>query len=197
MVYDKIEENIWQVFKKNFSLNDRVIVVHSDCKLYTGRLTSFGLSELNVGSKTFNWSDVVLIAHDGFPCKAFHSTLSLEQFDKVDNWESMLSLYKYMDIPLEGLDEGKSFQVQANALRKMVVDKKAEVKKEERERENYKHIDHGGFGCPFEIIDVQATVLNPFNGLEFGYEETLLMKSNDGAIGMLWDLESEILEVNV
>jgi hypothetical protein len=211
-MYCDLKQNVMQLFTEQFKWGDRVIVVHSDCKLYFGRFLGFNEREIVVGSKRYSWDDIVLIAHDGFPCKEFHMSLSLEQFDEVDNWESVLELYKAMGVPLEGLDESKSFQSQARQLKRVVMDEKMRVGKEiakgmadrmlqkeevERRARNHTRVSHVGFGCPFEIVGVQASLLNPFNGLTDDFEETLYMKSDDGAVGMLWNLEGELLEVNV
>ena len=49
----------------------------------------------------------------------------------------------------------------------------------------------GVFGDPFLIEDVTASVVNPGNfDYNSDYEEVLLLESDDGAKGMLWDFQT-------
>ena len=179
--------NILNLIKKDFKTGERVIILHSDCNMYFGSLIRMDENEIVIGSKEYDWDDVVFLGHDGFPCRAFKSTLSMEQFEDLESWEVMYALYRSMGLDLSGVDTTKAFSKQPKVLKNSKTPTSTPPAR----------IYGCGGGCPYEIEEVSACIINPFNGLSRNTEETLYMESEDGAKGMWWNLEYELFEICV
>lgn len=166
---DNIRTNIWKLFREEFKDGEKVIVVHEDTNIYWGTLRATE-RECCVGSRDFTWDQIVFIAHDGFPCRVLHTCLSDEQLDEVENDASIIVMRKLLT---------------QKPKEKLITEKTPA-----RERKTY---SSGGFGCPYQIEEMEMQIINPLNR-NWDYQEMLLCKSKDGAIGMLWDIDNEIIE---
>ncbi len=156
--------NIWNLFRDEFKDGDQVMIVHENCNIYGGKLKAFK-KECIVGGTRYLWSEIVFIAHDGFPCRSLRTTLNNEQLAEVENCDSIILMRKLLT---------------RKPTEKLITTKK--------------DVWSGSFGCPYQMEDVAMQIINPNNGLRWNYEETLLCQSKDGAVGMLWGIEDEIIE---
>lgn len=81
-IYDKIKKHItdrigftrsFEMFSKMFSIKDDVFLIDDEDNVFGGTLQHYDYSKcevfLNGKIKSFFWSNIVFIAHDGFPCK--------------------------------------------------------------------------------------------------------------------------------
>ncbi len=164
--------DIWKLFRQEFKDGEQVIIVHEDCKLYGGKLTAYE-THCTIGSRNYKWGEIVFIAHDGFPCRALRTTLSDEQLGDIENEDAVILLRKTLLKPPE----------------KVIV---KEVVTETVVRRPRLHSYAGG--CPFLFDEIQIQLLNPFSRNKGNFEETLFMKSKDGAFGMFWGIEDELIE---
>ena len=171
------EVNIWKLFREEFKDGEDVIIVHENCKLYGGKLKAYE-NRITVAGKEYSWNEVVFIAHDGFPCRSLHTCLSNEQLGEIENEDSIILMRKLL----------------TRKPPERIIVKEKVVTKTVFEPSTPTHRSGGGFGCPYEMENVRMQILNPFNGLKADYEETLLCQSKDGAVGMLWCIDDEIIE---
>lgn len=168
------EIDIWKLFREEFKDGDSVIMVHENCKLYGGKLLAFR-DECSIGGKRYPWSEIVFIAHDGFPCRSLHACLDNEQLGEIENEDSVILMRKLLT---------------RKPPEKIIVKEKIV----HRTEPTHSHFSSGGsFGCPYSMENVRMQIINPF-GTRPEFEETLLCQSRDGAVGMLWDIEDEIIE---
>ncbi len=170
---DIIKTNIWNLFRSEFKDGEQVIIVHENCKLYGGKLTAYE-NRCIVGGKEFSWGEIVFIAHDGFPCRELHTCMSNEELADIENYEHVLLMRKLfikkMSEPLLTCPKPKTTYTRTRRFH-----------------------SYGG-GCPYLFEEVAMQIINPYNGLIDNFEETLLCLSKDGALGMLWGLDDEIIE---
>lgn len=169
------EIDIWKLFREEFKDGDYVIMVHENCKLYGGKLLAFR-NECSIGGKRYPWSEIVFIAHDGFPCRSLHTCMSNEQLGEIENEDSIILMRKLLT---------------RKPTEKIIV--KEVIKKPAATRIRPTFSGGGGFGCPYSMENVRMQIINPFSKRK-DFEETLLCQSKDGAIGMLWDIDDEIIE---
>ena len=162
--------NIWELFRGEFKDGDQVMVVHENCKIYGGRLKAFRKYCI-VGGTRYLWSEIVFIAHDGFPVRSLRTVLSNEQLGEIENEDSVILMRKL----LTRKHDEKLIVTEKNVCVPYTV----------------------SYGCPYQMEEVQMQLLNPFNGFKSEYEETLLCQSKDGAVGMLWGVDDEIIEFYV
>ncbi len=166
------EINIWKLFREEFKDGDSVIIVHENCKLYGGKLLTFR-DECSIGGTRYPWSEIVFIAHDGFPCRSLRTCLSNEQLGDIENEDSVILMRKLLT---------------RKPTEKIIVKEKIV-----HETEPSFHRSGSGFGCPYSMENVRMQIINPF-GVRDEFEETLLCQSKDGAVGMLWNIDDEIIE---
>ena len=167
------EINIWKLFREEFKDGDEVIIVHENCKLYGGKLRAF-YDYCTIGGKRYPWSEIVFIAHSGFPVRTLHTCMSNEQLDEIENEDSIILMRKLL----------------TRKPSEKVIMKTAESSITPIRR---RYGSGCGFGCPFQMEDVRMQIINPF-GKRLDFEETLVCQSKDGAVGLLWDIEDEVIE---
>ncbi len=167
--------DVWKLFNEEFKNGDYVMAIHDDTTTESGSLISGKLTiereRCLIGGKEIDWDDVIFIAHDGFPCRTFKINMTDEQLGDIENQDLII------------------------LMRKLLTKKPEEIIITKRPRSTPQtHYGCGG-GCPFVFEEVQMQIINPFVPMNFfDYEETLLMQSKDGAVGMFWDIENEIFD---
>jgi len=167
--------DIWKLFRSEFKDGQFVIIIHSNTKMYHGKMKA-DHDRVVVGCREFSWDDVIFIAHDGFPCRQFHTTLNAEQLDNLENTEAVLLMRKLLTKKPE----------------EEILSKENTVVR--RTSSPFRSTFAGRGGCPFVWDEVYMQIVNPGNGYTEDYEESVIMKSKDNATGILWGIEDEIFE---
>jgi len=210
----------WSLYHAMFKDGDEVIVVSEYDELSWGkilRVTDEHLVLVRPGrhEQKINWDDIRFMAHDGFPAhRLFGADGSqlIEQLDTADVQKAIRESLKAercnhcgLVLPTKQMGEVVYKGYSRRGRRKPELDAvKVECLKCRKRKPN-KDDDYEAWqisqtdpfliivGDPFRIEATEGLLLHPGNKWTPGdqmYEETLLVRSKDGANGMLWGLDT-------
>ena len=194
-----MKADTWKVFKECFEEGEEVVVVLEDGKFDWGKLSydeeGIDLAKgSGIASMSHDWIDIRFMAHDGFPVKKVMCPPTDTLLEKLDTTDIQDLIRQTLTYTLCG----KCKEAIADPAPYVNCEKCREIQRE-KDRVWRENIDGRrrsfGFGHPFLIEGVSATLINKGNNGPEYYEmdyliETLVLKSKDGAIAHLWDLES-------
>lgn len=190
----------WKLFKSQFKKGEQVMAVLDDGQIIWGKLdfNDHGISLAKgkgIVSHKATWDDVRFLAHDGFPVKKIMCPPSDDLLDKLDTTETQELIRGAIDFTLCA-DCGKLIKEDSDAV-KYYYSNNPLTDYLCRDCNDTKR--SLGFVDPFLIENVSAHLVNSgsvgayFCDDDWYYDhfiETLVLKSNDGAMAHLWDLES-------
>lgn len=183
---EEILTNGFDLFDSMFKKNDEVIIITEDDEFFWGKLIVCGPDGFTLKRGTsinfFEWKKVRFMSHDGFPVKKLMGTSSDQYIEQAFSPDIATTIRQVLILELETcgncnilLPKGYPHTLCAEC----------ESKLPERR--------YGG-GHPFIIDGVRSFLINVGNDnpawMGTPYEEAVVMKSKDGAQGMLWELET-------
>ena len=158
-------KDAWNLFNSLFKDGDSIHIVTDDDKDFQGKMlsteTGVYLSRITKKSKFFLWDDIRFISHDGFNIKK-----------------------------LFGADGSKSIEEEESKKTERRFRKATHFTAYSKRLTPSRYI----FGDPFMVECDEVQRINTFYPgskiFQPSWEELLLLKSKDGAVGMLYHFES-------
>ena len=182
---NNLNRSAWIEFNDMFKNNDDVVIVTDDDEFIWGKLTigynGCELKSLNKKKKFYSWDIVRFIAHDGFPVKKLKGadgSASIELLDTSKKVEYIRAIH------------GNSLKLKRKKVLEKLELSKLKPKSDEPWVDFRNYIT---FGDPFLIEGIKETVLinignSCWSFSDTKYEETLILKANNGTGGLLYDL---------
>jgi len=163
-------EDAWSIYRRMFKEGEEVIVINDSSMFFYGKLktnsNSVSLSRMYKHPIRIPFDEIAFMSHDGFPVSEYLIDLEPKVKDTKDVTKAMRLLFDNSD---NNIDFKSKNQPSVSA----------------------------SFGCPWTISNVKAILHNSGNSVEKhpkfydgDYQEVLEMLSNNGAQGLLWDLEA-------
>lgn len=195
---DRIK-SAWDLFNSAFKLGDEVLLIDDEDKVYWGKLSSFNddfcvLRRPNGRDTEFKWEYLMFMSHDGFPCKKLLGADGSKSIERIDTTSIQKALRTALLTDL-CFDCDKRLVPHNHLRREQGRSRCAPCKKVRRQY----LIDHPPRrtyyrGDPFRIENVASELFNVgLSGEPFWnehYEETLVLKSIDGAIAHVFALDT-------
>ena len=179
----EVTPDAWRLFWNTFKQGEHVVIVTDVDEFFWGRLgkvTGDGLMLDNpevfggkfISKRVFLWDEIRFMAHDGFPVRRLMGADGSKSIERINTGETYNQIRQLLKTPSPSVD--------------------------------YELIGHGDvgsplgtavFGDPFIIEGVSMKLLNPGNaGGEYWedhpYEEVIVCKAKDGAMGLLYELST-------
>jgi hypothetical protein len=198
--------DICELYDSMFKDGEEVVIVTDEEEYFWGILetTSTHCILKKPGRKIIeiDWNDVRFMSHDGFPIKKLRGADGSALIEHLDTSNTQKAIRKALEAKFGRCDSCDNLAM-LTEVECRVYDKRFGERREDRDFTNLecescskgkKSRRHEVvFGDPFLVENVSSYLINP--GIpwclnNWRYEETILMRSKDGANAMLWDIDT-------
>lgn len=204
----KFGPDAWKLWRSMFKDGDEVVAITDDDRVVAGKIKAKPMTctikRIGFKAVEIDWDDIRFIAHDGFPVKKLlgaDGSATIEALNTRDKRKAIRKMLTYnfckgcgkFKLPEEFPPYDKErVRRYCGVCRDLVL---GNITPRETP---LGHTNSMVFGDPFIIEGVSARLLNPGNvylGRGEGYkgwafEEVLVLRSKDGAAGLLYDLHT-------